>query len=430
MTEFVEGWVVAQVLGEGAYGEVRLLVHGASGAAVAVKAAQGSGGAREAALQRALRHPHVLRCLGERTHLQHHYVFLEYAQGGELFDRIEPDVGMDSDTARRYWRETLSGLEYLHARGVAHRDIKPENLLLDHHDRVKISDFGLATVFRHGGRERMLSRVCGTPPYAAPEVLSAAQRPYRAAPADLWSAAVVLVAMLAGELPWERASHSDARYAAWVAGAAGAADSAKAGAPWHKLPLRCASLLRAALHPDPARRPALADVLAHPWTRDRTSGPLREEPRAWCSQPSCGPGPASPDELSQDDMEALLWHSQPAHADELVVEAAVSQRLVRRRTRVWLRCGAREALAALEEAARAAGLALRVRAWAAPLPPGHEARAVLEFRRSRGCGLQFKRCFLRLRAALQPLAAPAPALGPALPLAEPMLQDAAPGPAD
>lgn len=67
---------------------VRLLVHGASGAAVAVKAAQGSGGAREAALQRALRHPHVLRCLGERTHLQHHYVFLEYAQGGELFDRI------------------------------------------------------------------------------------------------------------------------------------------------------------------------------------------------------------------------------------------------------------------------------------------------------------------------------------------------------
>ncbi|XP_012546462.2 serine/threonine-protein kinase grp isoform X2 [Bombyx mori] len=453
MTEFVEGWVVAQVLGEGAYGEVRLLVHGASGAAVAVKAAQGSGGAREAALQRALRHPHVLRCLGERTHLQHHYVFLEYAQGGELFDRIEPDVGMDSDTARRYWRETLSGLEYLHARGVAHRDIKPENLLLDHHDRVKISDFGLATVFRHGGRERMLSRVCGTPPYAAPEVLSAAQRPYRAAPADLWSAAVVLVAMLAGELPWERASHSDARYAAWVGGAAdgadsaraGAADSAKAGAPWHKLPLRCASLLRAALHPDPARRPALADVLAHPWTRDRTSGPLRDEPRAWCSQPSCGPGPASPNELSQDDMEALLWHSQPAHADELVVEAAVSQRLVRRRTRVWLRCGAREALAALEEAARAAGLAvralhvrvrvlaaaeLRVRAWAAPLPPGHEARAVLEFRRSRGCGLQFKRCFLRLRAALQPLAAPAPALGPALPLAEPMLQDAAPGPAD
>lgn len=51
---------------------------------------------------------------------------------------------------------------------------------------------------RHGSRERLLSRVCGTVPYAAPEVLAAAARPYRAAPADLWAAALVLLAMLAG----------------------------------------------------------------------------------------------------------------------------------------------------------------------------------------------------------------------------------------
>lgn len=51
---------------------------------------------------------------------------------------------------------------------------------------------------RHGARERLLSRVCGTAPYAAPEVLAAATRPYRAPPADLWAAGVVLVAMLAG----------------------------------------------------------------------------------------------------------------------------------------------------------------------------------------------------------------------------------------
>lgn len=74
---------------------MRLLVHARSGAAVALKvvrgeAAEGAGGAaaREAALHRALRHPHVLRCLGERTHQGQHYMFLEYAPGGELFDRI------------------------------------------------------------------------------------------------------------------------------------------------------------------------------------------------------------------------------------------------------------------------------------------------------------------------------------------------------
>ncbi|VVC98472.1 unnamed protein product, partial [Leptidea sinapis] len=204
--EFVDGWVVAQVLGEGSYGEVRLLVHSRSGACVALKAVRGgeegsegvAAGAREAALHRALRHPHVLRCLGERRHGGVHYLFLEYAQGGELFDRIEPDAGAGAAAARRWWRQLAAGLRYLHARGVAHRDLKPENLLLDARDQLKISDFGMATLFRRGGRERLLSRVCGTVPYAAPEVLSAEVRPYRAPPADVWSAALVLVALLAG----------------------------------------------------------------------------------------------------------------------------------------------------------------------------------------------------------------------------------------
>jgi serine/threonine-protein kinase Chk1 len=42
--------------------------------------------------------------------------------------------------------------EYLHCRGVAHRDLKPENLLLDEHDSLKISDFGMATLFRMNGK--------------------------------------------------------------------------------------------------------------------------------------------------------------------------------------------------------------------------------------------------------------------------------------
>lgn len=128
---------------------VRLLVHARSGAAVALKALPaGAGAAREAALHRALRHPHVLRCLGERTHQGRHYLFLEYAARGELFTRIEPDAGMAPRAARRYARQLLAGARYLHARGVAHRDLKPENLLLDHRDDLKISDFGMATLFR------------------------------------------------------------------------------------------------------------------------------------------------------------------------------------------------------------------------------------------------------------------------------------------
>lgn len=61
----------------------------------------------------------------------------------------EPDVGMPMAEAQRYFNQLLSGVEYLHSRGVAHRDLKPENLLLDDADNIKISDFGMATMFRY-----------------------------------------------------------------------------------------------------------------------------------------------------------------------------------------------------------------------------------------------------------------------------------------
>ncbi|XP_063622253.1 serine/threonine-protein kinase grp [Cydia splendana] len=455
--EFVEGWLVAQVLGEGAYGEVRLLVNSGSGACVALKTVRASpdsdaltAAAREAALHRALRHPHVLRCLGARAAPPHHYMFLEYAQGGELFDRIEPDRGMCATLARRYWRQILRGLSYLHSRGVAHRDLKPENVLLDDRDQVKISDFGLATLFRHGSRERLLSRLCGTLPYAAPEVLRAATAPYRAPPADLWAAALVLLAMLAGELPWERAHPSDARFSCW---SSGARDGGGGGGPWRKLSAGARELLACALHLDAKKRATLDDLLHHVWMSEHDELPKRTtDARTWCSQPAARASSAALDET--DCSVALLVHSQPTAARDLLLSqvtqatqggagAGVVARLVRRMTRVWVRGDERRALAALTAALDARGMAwrrlhsphllavecggdVRMRAWAVRARPaaGEErdtGLTLLEFRRSRGCGLAFKRRFLELRAALAPLAALPPA-EPAADLVAPPLE--------
>lgn len=60
--------------------------------------------------------------------------------------------------------------EFIHGKGVVHRDIKPENLLLAANGNIKISDFGLCSVFRHKGKERLLSGRVGSLPYCAPEV--------------------------------------------------------------------------------------------------------------------------------------------------------------------------------------------------------------------------------------------------------------------
>lgn len=104
---------------------------------------------KEVCIQKILHHKHILRYFGTRCQNDIEYIFLEYAAGGELFDRIEPDVGMAATEARRYFNQLTSGVQYLHNRGVAHRDLKPENLLLDEHNNLKISDFGMATMFRY-----------------------------------------------------------------------------------------------------------------------------------------------------------------------------------------------------------------------------------------------------------------------------------------
>jgi len=66
-------------------------------------------------------------------------------------------------------QQIISGVEYCHRHMVVHRDLKPENLLLSNDNQVKIADFGLSNLMRDGD---FLSTSCGSPNYAAPEVIS------------------------------------------------------------------------------------------------------------------------------------------------------------------------------------------------------------------------------------------------------------------
>lgn len=70
-----------------------------------------------------------------------------FQYNSDWFD-VEPDVGMPLGEARRFFNQLMNGVDFLHGKGVAHRDLKPENLLLDEHDNLKISDFGMATMFK------------------------------------------------------------------------------------------------------------------------------------------------------------------------------------------------------------------------------------------------------------------------------------------
>jgi len=89
-------------------------------------------------------------------------------------------------------------VEYCHKHGVVHRDLKPENLLLDEDNNIKIADFGLANFLMDGN---FLDTSCGSPNYAAPEVISG--RMYAGPEVDIWSCGVILYALLCGRLPFD-----------------------------------------------------------------------------------------------------------------------------------------------------------------------------------------------------------------------------------
>lgn len=260
---FVEDWDLVQTLGEGAYGEVQLAVNRKTEEAVAVKIVDMKRAAdcpenikKEICINKMLNHANIVKFYGHRKEGTIQYLFLEYCRGGELFDRIEPDVGMPEQEAQKFFQQLIAGVEYLHGLGITHRDIKPENLLLDDRDHLKISDFGLATVFRHNGRERLLNKMCGTLPYVAPELIKL--RAFHAEPVDIWSCGIVLTAMLAGELPWDQPNDACQEYCDWK-------ESKHYLNPWKKIDSTPLALLCKLLTENPSARMIVPDIKKDRW---------------------------------------------------------------------------------------------------------------------------------------------------------------------
>ncbi|KAI5744828.1 hypothetical protein M8J76_005632 [Diaphorina citri] len=358
----------------------------------------------------------------------------------------EPEVGMAQWEAQKFFRQLISGVEYLHSKGIAHRDLKPENVLLDLQDTLKISDFGLATVFRMNGKERPLDKKCGTLPYVAPEVLV---RSYLAEPADIWSCGIILVAMLAGELPWDKPTADCIEYLEWKD------NRHMQRSPWDRLDVNCLSLIRRILAPLPSTRLNIEKIKSHRWyskhmpndivdgppssdfnsTAKRMRSDLETEAnracptfddRACVSQPEpfALRGPMSVCEVEPH----LFSFSQPTHLDDLLVSSqfvstqstqsnqSTVQKLVRRMTRFFVKYTAEEAVEKLCMMLDKLGYSWRSYSPAIVTISTVDSRkaqlvfkasvltldnqTLLDFRLSKGCGIEFKTRFLCIKRAL------------------------------
>ncbi|KAK6963384.1 serine/threonine-protein kinase Chk1 [Biomphalaria glabrata] len=438
---FVEGWEFVQTLGEGAYGEVKLAVCRASMECVAVKIIHLTDSTveenvkKEICIHRMVNHKNVIKFYGYRKANNIQYLFLKYACGGELFDRIEPDKGMKLRDALRYFHQLIEGVEYLHSIGVCHRDLKPENLLLDENDVLQITDFGMATVFRYKGVEREVSRMCGTKPYTAPEVLKGT--PYRAEPADVWSCAIILVTLLAGELPWDVPIMRDRMYRQWR-------ERCITKEPWKKMDTLALSLFRSVLVEDPKRRYTIEQIKKHQFYNKTFA--LQEEEENSCSSSGVKRRNSLLDEMghlsspqgvfSQPDRSnnenslsplAEVRHpisfSQPAQSDDLLLNSQLQctpatsqtpfQKLVRRMTRFFVLTTRQETVKAMTELLESHGYVVKKNSsilLTVSTVDKTKARLIfkiclidmagnllVDFRLSKGDGLEFKRHFVKIK---------------------------------
>lgn len=201
----IGNYLIAETIGEGAFGKVKKATHILTGEKVAIKILnkqrmqQLSGDVnkiqKEINILKKIRHKNLIQLyeiMESKTNL---FLIMEYCPKGELFDYIVKRKKLTEYTACKFFQHLIDGVEYMHSVKIVHRDLKPENLLLDDKINLKISDFGLSTIY-HG----KVSTPCGTPSYAPPEMLKG--EIYNGEKSDVWSCGIILFAMLCGFLPF------------------------------------------------------------------------------------------------------------------------------------------------------------------------------------------------------------------------------------
>jgi serine/threonine-protein kinase HSL1 (negative regulator of Swe1 kinase) len=192
-----------------------------------------------------------------RTLTLHSYLIMEFVEGGELFSFIHEQNGLIEIHAVHIFRQIIAALIYCHRINIHHRDLKPENILLDRDTMtVKLVDFGMAALQPVG---KKLTTPCGSPHYAAPEVIKTTS--YDGAKADVWSCGVILFVLLTGTPPFNY-SGEDRHLGDLFRDI----QAAKYVTP-DKLSLEAQDLIRKILVADPRRRIGLDDIWHHPFLR-------------------------------------------------------------------------------------------------------------------------------------------------------------------
>lgn len=225
---------------------------------------------RELRLLQRIEHPHIVSIIDVVYQKDVIIVIMEYCENGDLLSYIISQGTVMPALQRQMAYELISAISFIHSKNYAHRDIKPENIFIDSLFHLKLGDFGLS---KETSNNTLLTTLCGTIYYSAPEVLT--HQKYDGHKADIWSFGIVLYTISLGRLPW---SNTDTTLIM------DEICNAKIQYP-DQMPKLIENIIRDCTKLDPNDRPTADDILNSPWLKPQKDQILKNLPKAKLSAP-------------------------------------------------------------------------------------------------------------------------------------------------
>eukprot|EP00794_Sanderia_malayensis_P000599 gene598-1260_t len=259
-------------IGHGSFSVCKRCIHKANGHEYAVKIIDKSKRDPSEEVQILLRYgtwPNIIKLRDVYEDSKYKYLVMELMKGGELLDRILKHKCLSEREAAMIMVTITETVDFLHQKGVVHRDLQPSNILYAVEgggpETLRIADFGFAKQIR--AENGLLMTPCYTANFVAPEVLK--KQGYDAA-CDVWSLGVLLYTMLSGKTPFASGHQDDPHK---ILQRIEDGNVSLTGGNWDAITDLAKDLVRRMLNIDPGRRLTAAQILTHPWLRNRHSLP-------------------------------------------------------------------------------------------------------------------------------------------------------------